>query len=145
MAILTIILMVALFLSIAYLLTKRKEKGITGFKTALTPLCFYLIAIINVIAIWINTLGLIVWDIKHRLIIFGILFLKIFPRSKARKLIFKGFFGQSHLLFPQLRQLQKHLLQRSLLSGTYQGCGRYLRLKRFLQAEARLNLAPSQA
>jgi Ca2+/Na+ antiporter len=58
---LTSILIVALIISISAVARKRRKQGITGIKTALTSICFYFIAFINLLALWFNLLGLWSW------------------------------------------------------------------------------------
>lgn len=79
---LTIITVIVLFISITYVAKKRKETGITDLKTALTPICFYLIAIINLIAIWTDSFGLLVWTFNILLLFLAAYFTKFFPDIK---------------------------------------------------------------
>ncbi|WP_102029043.1 hypothetical protein [Salirhabdus sp. Marseille-P4669] len=74
--ILTIILLVAFLISIMALITKRKKARITGFKSALTPICFYLIVITNVLAYWFGWLGIISWLMTIILLILAAYFTK---------------------------------------------------------------------
>ena len=57
--ILSIILIITLILSIIVVVKKRKKAGTTGIKSALTSICFFLIAIINLLAYWFNFILLI--------------------------------------------------------------------------------------
>jgi Ca2+/Na+ antiporter len=57
---LTSILIVALIISVVTVIRKRRKQGISGIKTALTSICFYLIVIINLLALWFD-LGLWSW------------------------------------------------------------------------------------
>jgi Ca2+/Na+ antiporter len=58
---LTSILIVALIISVVTVIRKRRKQGISGIKTALTSICFYLIVIINLLALWFDLLGLWSW------------------------------------------------------------------------------------
>lgn len=70
------ILIIALIISIVVLIKKRKKGGISGFKSALSSICFVLIAILNIFAIWFDWLGLICWMITVILLIVGAYFMK---------------------------------------------------------------------
>ncbi len=61
---------------------KRKKAGITGIKSALTPSCFYLIGITNLLAYWFNFMGLLNWSITVVLLILGAYFTKYMPISE---------------------------------------------------------------
>jgi len=74
--ILSIILVIALIFSISVVVRKRKNAGITGIKSVLTSICFYLIAITNLLAYWFDFLGLISWSITVILLILGAYFTK---------------------------------------------------------------------
>lgn len=76
----SIIILIALALSIIYLIRKRKERGVTGFKTALTSICFYLIAVVNLCTYWFNFLGIISWSLTIGLLILGAYFTKFLPK-----------------------------------------------------------------
>jgi len=75
----SIILLLALSFSILVLITKRKRSGITGIKSALTSICFYLVAIINLLAYWFDFMGLLSWSITVILLILGAYFTKHIP------------------------------------------------------------------
>ncbi|WP_339162716.1 hypothetical protein MHB50_06365 [Siminovitchia sp. FSL H7-0308] len=72
--ILTAILLIALIFSIYVVIKKRKKAGVTGIKSALTSICFYLIAITNVLAYWLDFIGLFSWSITMILLILGAYF-----------------------------------------------------------------------
>lgn len=74
--VLSIILGITLIFSIRVVIKKRKESGITGFKTLLTSICFFLIAIINLLAYWFHFMGIINWTITMILLILGAYFTK---------------------------------------------------------------------
>jgi hypothetical protein len=79
---LSIILILALIFSITLVVQKRKKAGITGIKTALTPICFYLIGITNLLAYWFDFMGLLNWSITVILLILGAYFTKYMPISE---------------------------------------------------------------
>lgn len=80
--ILSIILIIALVFSIIVVVQKRKKAGITGIKSALTSICFYLIAIINLLAYWFDFMGILNWSITVILLILGSFFTKYIPMSE---------------------------------------------------------------
>ncbi len=73
---LTIILVISLPFSISILMKKRKEAGVTGFKSALTSICFFLIAIVNLISYWMGWLGIFNWMMTLILLLAGAYFTK---------------------------------------------------------------------
>jgi hypothetical protein len=75
----TIILIAGLMVSGVYVYRKRKAAGITGMKTALTSICFYLIAVTNLLAVWFDFIGIISWVITIILLIAGAYFTKYLP------------------------------------------------------------------
>ncbi|WP_121610622.1 hypothetical protein [Mesobacillus foraminis] len=77
--IVTIILVLSLVFSISFVIRKRKKAGITGIKSALTPICFYLIAVVNILAYWFNFLGLVNWGMTVVLLILGAYFTRFMP------------------------------------------------------------------
>lgn len=77
--ILSVILIFSLLISILVMIRKRKQAGITGMKTALTSICFYLIAITNLMAYWFHFLGLVSWTITIILLILGAYFTRYLP------------------------------------------------------------------
>ena len=81
--ILSIILIITLILSIIVVVKKRKKAGITGVKSTLTSICFFLIAIINLLAYWFNFMGLFVWCINFILLILGAYFTKYMRISES--------------------------------------------------------------
>ncbi len=80
--ILSIILIFALVFSINLVIRKRKKAGITGVKSALTPICFYLIGLTNLLAYWFNFMGMFNWFISVTLLILGAYFTKYMPISE---------------------------------------------------------------
>jgi CHASE2 domain-containing sensor protein len=75
----TIILLAGLMVSGVYVYRRRKAAGITGVKTALTSICFYLIAVANLLAVWFDFIGLISWAVTIMLLIAGAYFTKYLP------------------------------------------------------------------
>ncbi|MBD8028436.1 hypothetical protein H9636_17500 [Ureibacillus sp. Re31] len=69
-------LIISLIISNVLLINKRKKGGITLIKSALPSICFILIAILNIVAIWFDWLGLISWMITVILLIVGAYFMK---------------------------------------------------------------------
>ena len=82
--ILSVILIIALIFSISVVITKRRKAGVTGIKSALTPICLYLIAIINLLAYWFNFLGIISWSINIILLILAAYFTKYISVSESK-------------------------------------------------------------
>lgn len=82
--ILTIILLIALVFSIFIVVQKRKKAGVTGMKSALTPICLYLVAITNILAYWFNFIGLLSWSIGVFLLLLGAYFTKYLPVPEKR-------------------------------------------------------------
>jgi len=80
--ILSIILILVLIFSIILVVRKRKRAGITGIKSALTPICFYIIGITNLLAYWFNFMGILNWSISMILLILGAYFTKYMPVSE---------------------------------------------------------------
>ncbi|MDQ0216672.1 CHASE2 domain-containing sensor protein [Oikeobacillus pervagus] len=80
--ILSIILIIALVFSISTVVRKRKKAGITGIKSALTSICFYLIAVTNLLAYWFDFMGLMSWSITVILLILGSFFTKYMSMSE---------------------------------------------------------------
>jgi hypothetical protein len=77
--ILTIILIIALIFSISVVIAKRRKAGITGIKTALSSICLYLMAVINLLAYWFDFLGVVSWSITIILLFTGAYFTKYIP------------------------------------------------------------------
>ncbi|WP_085506573.1 hypothetical protein [Thalassobacillus devorans] len=72
----TIIIAVALMVSIIIVIKKRKRLGITGVKSMLTSITFFMIAIINGLAYWFDFLGIASWLITIVLLMLGAYFTK---------------------------------------------------------------------
>ncbi|MGM0753950.1 MAG: hypothetical protein ACQET6_18740 [Bacillota bacterium] len=70
------ILLISLCSSIFYVVKKRKAAGITGFKTALPSICFFMIAIMNLLAHWLGFRGIISWFLTIVFLFVGAYFTK---------------------------------------------------------------------
>ncbi|KAA0547107.1 hypothetical protein FZW96_14110 [Bacillus sp. BGMRC 2118] len=73
---LSIILILSLIFSIMFVVRKRKKAGITGYKSMLTSICFYLIGLTNLCAYWFDFIGVWSWCITFILLIMGAYFTK---------------------------------------------------------------------
>lgn len=82
--ILSVILILVLMVSISVFVKKRKKAGVTGIKSALTSICLYLMAIINLFAYWFDFSGIVTWTITTVLIILGVYFTKYLPVYKSK-------------------------------------------------------------
>ncbi|MCA1054135.1 hypothetical protein LCM10_03980 [Rossellomorea aquimaris] len=82
--ILSIILTIVLIASIIYVIRKRKKAGITGFKTALTSICFFLIGVVNLLAYWFDFMGFWNWALTIILLMAGAYFTKFMRLSEKR-------------------------------------------------------------
>ncbi|ARI78048.1 hypothetical protein [Halobacillus mangrovi] len=74
-----ITILVCLLFSIYYFLLKRKKAGVTGFKSALSSICFFLIASTNLAAGIFNLLGVISWTLTIVFLLLGGYFTKYLP------------------------------------------------------------------
>lgn len=81
--ILSITLIVVIVVSIPFVIQKRKQAGLTGIKSALTPICLYLMAIVNLFAYWFDLMGLLTWMLGFVLVILGAYFTKYMSASEA--------------------------------------------------------------
>ncbi|KZE69248.1 hypothetical protein AWM68_02990 [Fictibacillus phosphorivorans] len=75
-SILSVLVLVSLIFSIIYVVRQRKAQGITGLKTALTSICFFLVAITNLLAYWFDFLGIWSWVSTIGLLLLGAYFTK---------------------------------------------------------------------
>jgi len=82
--VLYIILLVAIFIAIPIAIRRRKKAGVTGLKSALTPICFFLIAITNLLAYWLDLMGLLSWGVSVALLIAAAYFTKYMPILQSR-------------------------------------------------------------
>ncbi|MGG0155633.1 hypothetical protein [Bacillus mycoides] len=81
-AILPIILVFFLVASMYITYQKRKKAGIKGLKSALTSICCFLIAILNLFAYWFRFGGIFTWLVSIVLLLVGAYFTKYIPISK---------------------------------------------------------------
>lgn len=77
-----LLLAAALLLAVLLIRRKRKQHGITGFKSLLTPICFCSVGLIGLIDEWMDLIGLYAWLVQGILLIAGIYFLKYIPSKK---------------------------------------------------------------
>ncbi|HDR7915706.1 TPA: hypothetical protein QCY05_005392 [Bacillus wiedmannii] len=75
-----LILCVAVSMYITY--EKRKKAEVKGLKSALTSICFFTLAILNLLAYWFNFGGIFIWLISIVLLLVGAYFTKYIPISK---------------------------------------------------------------
>lgn len=64
------------------LLIKREKSGIKGLKSALTSICFFSLAILNMFAYWFHFGGAFTWLFSIVLLLVGAYFTKYIPISK---------------------------------------------------------------
>ncbi|UOQ47062.1 hypothetical protein MUN88_13330 [Gracilibacillus caseinilyticus] len=81
--VLQISLIIAMIISIIYVIRKRKKAGIKGVKSFLTPFCFYLNAIIYLIAYWFDSIGIISWMLMILLFMMAAYFSKFTSASAS--------------------------------------------------------------
>ena len=79
--ILTIILLLTLICSATMVVRKRKRTGVTGIKSTLTPICFFLIGLISLLAYWFDFMGLAILVTNFILLVLAAYFTKYFPKS----------------------------------------------------------------
>ncbi|WP_076558344.1 hypothetical protein [Salimicrobium flavidum] len=72
----SVLTLILLLVSVPFLIHRRKRHGITGFKTLLTPICFYSVAVVQLIAIWLDAKGLWMWLVMMSLLVAGAYFTK---------------------------------------------------------------------
>lgn len=77
--VLYIISIVVFILVIPVIIKKRKKAGASGIKSALTSICFLLVALINILAYSFNFMGLLTWSISFLLLILAAYFTKYLP------------------------------------------------------------------
>ncbi|MEI3613376.1 hypothetical protein [Pseudogracilibacillus sp. SO30301A] len=80
--ILYIILAIIFIIAIPVVIRRRKKSNVTGIKSALTSICFFLIALTNLLAYWFELLGLFSWIISVILLILAAYFTKYMPVSE---------------------------------------------------------------
>ncbi|MBK5360265.1 hypothetical protein JFU18_03735 [Bacillus sp. TH22] len=81
-AMLPIVLILFLVVSMYITYQKRKKAGIKGLKSALTSICCFLIAILNLFAYWLHFGGVFTWLVSIVLLLVGAYFTKYIPISK---------------------------------------------------------------
>ncbi|MCW9129619.1 hypothetical protein OF830_01265 [Bacillus paramycoides] len=81
-AMLPIVLIFFLVASMYIIYQKRKKAGIKGLKSALTSICCFLIAILNLFAYWLHFGGVLTWIFSIVLLLVGAYFTKYIPLSK---------------------------------------------------------------
>ena len=64
------------------LLIKEKKSGIKGLKSAVTSICFFSLAILNMFAYWFHFGGAFTWLFSIVLLLVGAYFTKYIPISK---------------------------------------------------------------
>ncbi|WP_270181029.1 hypothetical protein [Alkalihalobacillus sp. CinArs1] len=69
--IMSLLLAIVLIASIVLVIKKRRKAGQTGLKSALTPICFFSIAIINLFGMWFDLLGVFIWSLNIILLLVG--------------------------------------------------------------------------
>ena len=72
--ILTALLLIALGFSVSKVIRKRKESSITDLKSLGSSICFFLIAIVNILAYWFDFIGIISMSLTTLLLITGAYF-----------------------------------------------------------------------
>ncbi len=77
----TVILFVAIIFSVSVQVKKRRKAGVTGIRSALTPIFMCLIAVTNILAYWFNFMGVLSWSMTIILLILGAYFTKYMPIS----------------------------------------------------------------
>lgn len=78
-AILTVMLMTIFGFSVTHLIRKRKKAQITGIKSLVISICFFLIGAVNLLAYWFDFIGIINWTLTVLLLIMGAYFSKYLP------------------------------------------------------------------
>jgi len=74
--ILSIIILISLPITIFFHVKSRKKAGVKGWKPSLTSICFFSIAIVNLIGYWFHLLGIISWAMTMILLFMGAYFSK---------------------------------------------------------------------
>lgn len=81
-SILSVLVLVTLIFSIIYVIRQRRIQEITGLRTALTSICFFLIALVNLLAYWFDFLGIWSWGTSVVLLLLGAYFTKYLRRTQ---------------------------------------------------------------
>jgi len=77
-----IILVIAFILSIPIIIRKR-NKGVTGIKSALTSICLLLMVLINILSYWFDFMGLLSSSISLILLILAAYCTRYIPSEGA--------------------------------------------------------------
>ena len=72
------------------LLIKEKKSGIKGLKSAVTSICFFSLAILNMFAYWFHFGGAFTWLFSIVLLLVGAYFTKYIPISKRYIKVYKS-------------------------------------------------------
>lgn len=80
--VLSIVAVIILVISVISVIKQRKKAGITGFKSMLTPISFFLISINCLLAIWFKYMGLAVWLINVVLLLLAAYCTEYLPETK---------------------------------------------------------------
>lgn len=72
------------------LLIKKKKSGIKGLKSAVTSICFFSLAILNMFAYWFHFGGAFTWLFSIVLLLVGAYFTKYIPISKRYIKVYKS-------------------------------------------------------
>ncbi|WP_298831149.1 hypothetical protein [uncultured Planococcus sp.] len=67
----TVFLLIAIGFAVNKIIKKRKESSITDLKSLGTSICFFLIAIVNILAYWFDFIGIISMSLTILLLITG--------------------------------------------------------------------------
>ncbi|RIW30371.1 hypothetical protein D3H55_16670 [Bacillus salacetis] len=78
------LLIPALIVSVILIIHKRRKANLTGFKTALTPICFFLVGVTNLSAYWFDFMGFLSWGLSVALFILGAYFTKYMPEHNEQ-------------------------------------------------------------
>lgn len=79
---LIVVFLFTMMISVLMLISRRKKENITGFKTLLTSLCFYSIALLNMAAYMFNFLGLATFVATFGSLLLAAYFTKYLPRKE---------------------------------------------------------------
>ncbi|WP_046173633.1 hypothetical protein [Domibacillus indicus] len=80
----TIILLAALFAAFPLILHRRRRLGITGWKSWLTPLCFFSMGMVGLFASWFQMIGLYASLVQFALLLTGAYFTRYIPFEKKK-------------------------------------------------------------
>lgn len=81
--IMSIVFVLSLLGSMTLAVKRRRKAGQSGFKSAVTPLSFYAIAIINFIGFGLNSFGIVAWSSTIVLLIVAAYFMRYSVVSKS--------------------------------------------------------------